>query len=86
MMLITCPFCGERPEGEFICLGEAHAARPDPNALSDSQWADYISNRGNVRGRHTERWWHVRSCGEILMLERDTVTHAIAGPARSVRP
>ena len=31
MLLITCPYCGPRPEIEFRCGGEAHIARPaDP--------------------------------------------------------
>ena len=28
MLLITCPYCGERPELEFRNMGEAHIARP----------------------------------------------------------
>jgi heterotetrameric sarcosine oxidase delta subunit len=81
MLRITCPWCGERPEGEFICLGEASPPRPDPAALSDAEWAAYIADRANVRGLHAERWWHVRGCGRIIALTRDTVTHAIApGP------
>jgi heterotetrameric sarcosine oxidase delta subunit len=81
MLLIDCPSCGQRPEGEFTCLGEAAPRRPDPASVTDAEWADWIANRGNVRGRHVERWWHVRSCGRIISLERNTVTHAI-GPGR----
>ena len=28
MLLIPCPFCGEREETEFHCGGEAHIQRP----------------------------------------------------------
>ena len=36
MLLIPCPWCGEREETEFRCGGEAHIARPgQPAALSD---------------------------------------------------
>ena len=28
MLLIPCPWCGERDETEFRCGGEAHIARP----------------------------------------------------------
>ena len=36
MLLIPCPWCGEREETEFRCGGEAHILRPrDPAALSD---------------------------------------------------
>ena len=31
MLLIACPHCGNRPETEFRCGGQAHIARPaDP--------------------------------------------------------
>ena len=78
MLILTCQWCGERPEGEFMNLGEAVTPRPaDPNALSDKDWSAYISARQNIRGRHTERWWHMRGCGQIFSVDRDTVTHAL---------
>lgn len=81
MLIIPCPCCGQRPEGEFVCLGEAVSPRPDPATLSDREWVDYITNRANIRGVHLERWWHVRSCGLIFTIERDTVTHAVRAVA-----
>jgi sarcosine oxidase, subunit delta len=85
MLLITCPFCGARPEGEFICLGEATPPRPDPAGMSDDAWAGWLVDRHNRRGPHRERWWHARSCGRIIAVTRDTLTHAVtpdtgAGP------
>ena len=78
MLLLKCPCCGERPETEFMVLGEALRPRPrDPSALSDAEWADYINARRNIRGRHEERWWHFRSCSVIFTITRDTVTHRI---------
>ena len=36
MLLITCPYCGQRDESEFACGGEAHIARPlQTDALGD---------------------------------------------------
>ena len=36
MLLIPCPYCGERPELEFRYGGQAHIARPEnPAALSE---------------------------------------------------
>jgi heterotetrameric sarcosine oxidase delta subunit len=79
MLLLPCPWCGERPEGEFVCLGEATPPRPaDPAHLSDSDWVAYVAFRQNVRGPHRERWWHSRGCGSWFVVERDTVTHAVA--------
>ena len=34
MILINCPYCGERDQSEFTNGGEAHVARPkDPDIL-----------------------------------------------------
>ena len=57
MLLIRCPFCGERCEIEFRHAGEAHIPRPvTPASLSDTEWADYLYNRANPKGLHIERW------------------------------
>jgi len=32
MLLIECPYCGERPEPEFVYGGQAHIARPQQPA------------------------------------------------------
>jgi len=75
MLLITCPWCGERPELEFRHGGEAHIARPaDPSLLSDEEWADFLYKRSNVRGLHAERWRHVHGCGRFFNAIRHTVT------------
>ncbi|MBS7545260.1 sarcosine oxidase subunit delta [Ancylobacter oerskovii] len=75
MLIITCPWCGERPEIEFAYGGEAHVARPaDPSALSDQEWADFLYNRTNPKGRHAERWRHVHGCGRFFNALRDTVS------------
>lgn len=78
MLLIACPWCGERDETEFSYGGEAHIVRPlDPDALSDEQWADYLFNRANPRGLHRERWMHAAGCRRWFNVERDTVTYKI---------
>jgi sarcosine oxidase subunit delta len=75
MLLVACPYCGERPEVEFRHAGEAHIARPaDPAALSDAEWADYLYNRANPRGLHVERWRHTHGCGRFFNAVRDTVS------------
>ena len=78
MLLISCPWCGERDETEFRCHGEAHIARPkQPAALSDAQWADYLFMRSNPKGVHFERWRHVHGCGRWFNVARDTVSDRI---------
>ena len=78
MLLIPCPYCGERAEAEFHHGGEAHIARPaDPGALTDAEWSDYLYNRRNPKGLHAERWRHVHGCGRFFNTVRDTVTDVI---------
>ena len=75
MLLINCPYCGERPELEFAYGGQAHIARPAlPAQTSAQEWADYLYLRANPKGLHAERWRHVRGCGRFFNAVRDTTT------------
>lgn len=75
MLLIDCPFCGKRPETEFVCGGQAHVARPaDPSALDDQAWSEHLFVRANPRGLHAERWRHAHGCGRWFNALRDTYT------------
>jgi sarcosine oxidase subunit delta len=75
MLLIRCPFCGDRPEIEFHHSGEAHISRPSAAAsVTDAEWADYLYNRTNPKGLHIERWRHVHGCGRFFNAVRDTVS------------
>ncbi|WP_029353295.1 sarcosine oxidase subunit delta [Bosea sp. 117] len=75
MLIINCPWCGDRPEIEFRYGGEAHIARPaDPATLSDEEWAEFLYNRTNPKGRHAERWRHIHGCGRFFNAVRDTVS------------
>lgn len=77
MLLIRCPYCGERPETEFHCGGEAHIARPDtPAEMTDADWASFLYYRTNPKGLHAERWVHNHGCGRWFNALRDTVTDA----------
>jgi sarcosine oxidase subunit delta len=78
MLLIPCPWCGPRPELEFRYGGEAHVARPpDPDALDDAAWAEFLYHRANPRGTHLERWRHIHGCARFFNCMRDTVTDRI---------
>jgi len=73
MLLIACPYCGERPEIEFAYAGQAHLARPArAEALSDEDWAAYLYLRSNTKGRHAERWRHLHGCARFFNAVRDT--------------
>jgi heterotetrameric sarcosine oxidase delta subunit len=70
MLLINCPYCGEREQEEFTCGGEAHIERPkNPPDLSDDQWADYLFLRQNIKGLQYERWNHSLVVDNGLMLQ-----------------
>ena len=78
MLLIPCPWCGERDEVEFSYGGQADVPYPaDPAALSDEEWARYLFVRDNPRGHFRERWVHSQGCRRWFVLSRDTVTHEI---------
>ena len=80
MLLIDCPYCGHRPEIEFAYGGQAHLARPaQPADLGDQQWAEYLYVRSNPKGRHAERWRHIRGCGRFFNAVRDTTTDQFLG-------
>ena len=76
MLLIPCPWCGEREETEFVYGGEAHIAPPkNPDALSDAEWADYLFMRKNPKGLHHEQWNHATGCRRWFNVLRDTVSY-----------
>lgn len=86
MLLIPCPFCGDRDETEFAYGGDAQIERPaDPGAATDEAWTDYLSFHDNPKGPHKEYWFHRDGCRRWLTVERDTHTHELRA-ARLSRP
>ena len=80
MLLITCPYCGTRPELEFVYGGQAHVARPEnPAAVGAQDWADFLYMRDNTRGLHAERWRHTHGCGRFFNALRDTRSDRFLG-------
>ncbi len=87
MLIIKCPWCGERDQTEFSYGGEAHIARPlDPDAISDEDWGDYIFFRSNPRGWHYERWTHAHGCRRWFNALRHTVTDRFVAFYKSDEP
>jgi sarcosine oxidase subunit delta len=75
MLLVPCPFCGERPEVEFRYAGPAHIERAQrPADVSDEDWANFLYLRDNPKGLHFERWRHIHGCGRFFNAARDTVS------------
>lgn len=76
MQKINCPYCGVRSEEEFKFGGPAHLEHPTPaETVSDSEWAEYLFMRDNVKGISLERWGHIHGCGEWFNLIRNSVSH-----------
>jgi sarcosine oxidase subunit delta len=87
MLLIPCPYCGERPEIEFSYGGQAHLVRPaNPSELSDQDWAQYLYMRRNLKGVHAERWRHVHGCARFFNALRDTTTDQFVATYRVGEP
>jgi len=83
MLLIPCPYCGERPENEFRYGGEAHIVRPRlPSEVDDAAWEDFLYFRANPRGIHFERWRHIHGCARFFNCVRDTVSDRILATYR----
>jgi sarcosine oxidase subunit delta len=76
MIIIPCPFCGDRDHSEFSYGGDATVSYP-PLEASAEEWHDAVFLRKNPRGPHTEYWHHVSGCRAWLEVERDTLTHEI---------
>jgi sarcosine oxidase subunit delta len=76
MHTIPCPWCGDRPEGEFTYGGDASGSMPDLEA-GEGAWFDFVYLRDNPAGPHPEHWHHGSGCGRWFRLWRDTATHEV---------
>jgi len=70
MKIMPCPVNGPRVVTEFAYWGEVREM-PDPAAVTDEQWADYVFNRNCVPGIKKEWWCHTPS-NTWFIAERDT--------------
>ncbi len=88
MMLIPCPWCGERSENEFTYIGDARRQRPDTSALDVSDetlkaHSDYVYLRDNPKGWHQEYWQHTSGCRAHFKVERNVVDHRIRASVKA---
>jgi len=76
-MRITCPLCGDRDRREFTYYGAAdYLARPGMEAPAE-EWDAYLHLRDNPAGALRDLWYHEMGCAAWLVLNRDTVSHAV---------
>lgn len=74
MILIRCPWCGQRGATEFHYVGETRP-RPDPVLATPQEWRDYLYFPANPRGPVTETWYHGMGCRQFFTVQRDTVSN-----------
>ena len=85
MQQFTCPFCGVRDQSEFTYVREVAAIPALDASLED--WQRFVYTRDNPCGAHAEWWHHNHGCRQMLVIVRDTMTHAVlqVESARSTR-
>ncbi len=76
MILLPCPWCGQREASEFAHVGEV-SARPDPREVTAMQWRGYLYLRANPRGWTSETWYHRMGCRRFIRVERHTETNVV---------
>jgi sarcosine oxidase subunit delta len=76
MILLPCPYCGQRNVAEFRYVGEV-STRPDPNETGIEEWRAFLYVRANPAGWTTETWFHSAGCRQHLVAERHTVTNEV---------
>lgn len=75
MKLLTCPLNGPRNIAEFQYLGPVRD-RPNPESLSDADWARHLFRAENRPGAMLE-WWRHRPSNYVFVAERHTVTNTV---------
>ena len=77
MLIIPCPWCGERDESEFSYGGRAKLL-PPLDASADA-WQAALHVHENPDGWHEELWFHGFGCNQWLVIRRHTRAQEIAG-------
>ena len=77
-MRIPCPNCGQRGIREFTYRGHETFLKRPQGDWSDA-WDGYLHLRENPAGPTRDLWYHDQGCGAWLVVDRNTVTHAIKG-------
>lgn len=77
MLLIPCPHCGPRDEGEFA-YGGPKRKMPDLDGTHDTQtWQKALHLGHNPRGAHVELWYHSSGCETWIEVTRNPSSHEI---------
>lgn len=83
MMLIPCPWCGDRHEKEFSHGGDASRIMPSGDQrLEVEAWYQFVYERVNPAGEHLEYWHHTFGCGKWFKVSRNTTNNEIYGSSK----
>ena len=82
MKILNCPLNGPRNISEFICFGEV-TNMPNPNDMSDEQWADFIWMSNNTAGV-VQEWWCHAATSYWFIAERKVNVRTLASECASV--
>ena len=74
MILVPCPWCGDRNSQEFRYVGQS-SPRPDPATTTPEEWRHYLYLEENPAGWMTETWYHRAGCRRYFVAARHTVTN-----------
>lgn len=77
-MRLTCPHCGTRDRREFYYRGDAVALDRPTQGADLEAWDNYLHLRDNPAGDTRDMWQHT-PCGAWIVVDRNTVTHAVHG-------
>ena len=77
-MRLTCPHCGERDIRDFTYKGAALALDRPAEDAGEAAWDDYVHLRENPAGETRDLWYHESGCSALLVVTRNTVTHAVS--------
>ncbi|MEI2805682.1 MULTISPECIES: sarcosine oxidase subunit delta [Paracoccaceae] len=86
MLLLPCPYCGPRDEGEFHYGGPLRALPPMDGTADAAAWQAVLgagAPSGHPGGPLREIWYHASGCERWITLSRGLVSHDIPDAARA---
>ncbi len=77
MLLISCPYCGERDESEFSYGGPSAKYPAMNSSTSIEKWHRTIHLPGSSQKVLREYWYHESGCEQWIEINRDIDSHEI---------
>jgi heterotetrameric sarcosine oxidase delta subunit len=75
MLLINCPYCGERDESEFRYGGRRVIYPPLDSSAGIEKWHRAIHLHDNSQEPIREFWYHESACELWIEINRDIDSH-----------